>query len=626
MGRAPLPLVALALALAVVPFLLRFPLLRSRGFNPDELEHLHFSWCVSEGQVPYVDYFDHHTPWLHFGLAGLVARYDTASSEDDAVEVLFAARRAMLPWAALTLVLAAVLAGRLGGSAAAWLAPVLLTHFAWFLSKGLEVRPDGPAAALLLAGVVLVRGGDPRWASPRRGAFFASGLLFGAASLVTQKAFFGLAGAALAEGAGLALGAGRRRGRALDVTAQAAGFALPWAATLAYFARHGGARAFFDANFVLNTRWPGPGAGGFLRELASADPALVALSAAGLLAAIASLVRGRGRPEGDLVAVMTPVALLACLGALPAVTRHYFLLLLPFLAAFAAALLVRAAARLPVGRAGSQWILAAAVALVCLGPLARLRESFDRGNWSTLQGIRWVIRNVGPGETTLDGYSGLGVFRPQPFFHQFFYADPLAVQTEAEQRAVLEDLRSGRALPKVVFLDWRLRSGVRPEVLALLERHYARLGPEPIRVRVFDNDLGFWSDEGPRFMAWAPGRERAPHVLFESGWRSPAVVDGLAVRQTRTGRASLVVPIRQPRDYTVTLRARGAGGVPAFEFEMVVNGRSAGMSAASARWQDHRFALEGRHLVPGFNQLELRMPAWAEGRAELAVESLELRR
>jgi len=622
--RARAPLVVLALALAVVPFLLRFPLLRTRGFNPDELEHLHFSWCVAQGKVPYVDYFDHHTPWLHLALAGVVARYDTASSEDEAVDALFAARRAMLPWAALTLVLTAVLAGRVAGSAAAWIAPVLLTHFAWFLSKGLEVRPDGPAAALLLAGVIVVRGKAPGWPRPRRGAFFASGLLFGAATLVTQKALFGLAGVALAEAAGLALGAGRRRDRAMDVAAQAAGFAVPWAATLGYFARHGGVRAFLDANFVLNARWPGPGASGFLRELVSGDPILVALSVAGLLAAIVPLVRGGGRPEGDLVTMATPIGLLASLAVLPAVTRHYFLLLLPFLVVYAAALLVRAAARLPLGPAASQWALAIAVTLICLGPLARLRASFDRGNWSTLQGIRWVVRNVGPGETTLDGYSGFGVFRPQPFFHQFFYADPRAVQTEAEQRAVLDDLRSGRALPKAVFLDWRLRSGVQPEVIAFLERHYARLGPEPIRVRVFDNDLGFWTDEGPRWMAWAPGRDRAPHLFFESGWRSPAVVDGLAVRQTRTARSSLVVPIRQPRDYEVTLRARGAGTAPAFDFELVANGQSAGTSAASARWQDHRFSVLGRHLIPGFNQFELRLPS--QGQAELVVESLELRR
>ena len=101
-------------------------------------------------------------------------------------------------------------------------------------------------------------------------------------------------------------------------------------------------------------------------------------------------------------------------------------------------------------------------------------------------------------------------------------------------------------------------------------------------------------------------------------------MDGLAVRQTRTARSSLVVPIRQPRDYEVTLRARGAGTAPAFGFELVANGRSAGTSAASARWQDHRFSVLGRHLIPGFNQFELRLPP--QGQTELVVESLELRR
>jgi hypothetical protein len=258
--------------------------------------------------------------------------------------------------------------------------------------------------------------------------------------------------------------------------------------------------------------------------------------------------------------------------------------------------------------------------------LGRLRQSFDRGNWNTIQGIRWVVRNVGPGETTLDGYSGLGVFRPQPFFHQFLYADPRAIQTEAQQQEVLTALRTGRALPKVVLLDWRLRSGVRPEVIEFVERHYARLGPEPIRVRVFDNGLGFWNDEGPRWTVWAAGRERAPHVYFESGWRSPVPVDGIAARQTRTARSILVMPVQKPRDYVLTLRARGVGPLPAFDFEVVANGRSAGVSTASARWQDHLFAVEGRDLIPGFNQFELRMSPAAEGRAELAVESLELKR
>jgi len=628
--RSPtIPLASLALLLAVLPFLLRLPLVRTRGFNPDELEHLHFGWCVSRGMLPYVDYFEHHTPWLHYGLAPLLARYDTDIDEDEAQEALFAARRAMLPWAAATLLLAALLARRHAGAAAGWVAPVLLTHFAYFLSKSLEVRPDVPAAALLTGGVLLLRGPRPAWGDPRPGAFFASGLAFGAATLLTQKVLFALAGVAAAELMILALARARRRERLVEVAAQALGFAVPWASTLGYFAGRGGLGAFFDLNFAVNTRWPGPGPEGFLTEFVREDPALVLVSAAGLAAALVRLARGRGRPEGELVLAAAALALAVSLAALPAVTRHYFLLLLPLLAVLGAGLLVRLAARVPLPAPAAHWILAVLIALACAEPLGRLRDAFDRGNWSTLQGVRWVVRNVGPSETTLDGYTGLGVFRPQAFFHQFFYADPMAVQTEAEQRDVLESLRSGRALPKVAFLNWRLRSGVRPEVIAFLDRHYARLGPEPIHVRVFDNGLGFWSDEGPRPFGFAEGAERAPHVYFEGGWRSPARLDGVGVRQTRTDRSAIVLPIRHARDYVATLRARAAADVPAFDFELVVNNVSAGTSAASARWEDHVFPLPGRHLIPGFNAVELRFHqprGAAPGRAELAIQHLALRR
>src|SRR5438445_4860204 len=67
-------------ALVAVPFLLRLPLIERRGFDPDEFEHLHFAWRISRGDVTYRDYFDHHTPWLHFLLSRFFARYHVETS------------------------------------------------------------------------------------------------------------------------------------------------------------------------------------------------------------------------------------------------------------------------------------------------------------------------------------------------------------------------------------------------------------------------------------------------------------------------------------------------------------------------------------------------------------------
>src|SRR5262245_18678610 len=42
-----------------------------RGIDPDELEHLHAAFCVSRGELPYRDFFEHHGPALYYALLPL---------------------------------------------------------------------------------------------------------------------------------------------------------------------------------------------------------------------------------------------------------------------------------------------------------------------------------------------------------------------------------------------------------------------------------------------------------------------------------------------------------------------------------------------------------------------------
>jgi hypothetical protein len=238
-----------------------------------------------------------------------------------------------------------------------------------------------------------------------------------------------------------------------------------------------------------------------------------------------------------------------------------------------------------------------------------------------------VLRNTAPWETTFDGFSGLGVFRPAAFFHPFHHWHILAIQSEAERRQTLEDLRRGAVVPKLVFRDSYLREGVPPEVARFLEANYVPTGLEPIHVRPFDNGLGWWTDEGPRPLGWARGLERAPHVLFGEGWRDPGTEDGVPCRRSRTRSSHLVVPIRHPRDSRVVLRARADAEPGPFAIELVVNGQTCGYLMSAPRWQDYEFHVPGRHLLPGFNRFELRYShPDPERRLEIAAESLALYR
>ncbi|MGH9389624.1 MAG: hypothetical protein ACRD1Z_08410, partial [Vicinamibacteria bacterium] len=312
-------------------------------------------------------------------------------------------------------------------------------------------------------------------------------------------------------------------------------------------------------------------------------------------------------PRMEPVVVLPMISLVATLPFHTGMSYQHFLLILPLFSIFAAFCLVALTARFT--RAPNALLLTAVV-LLSLVPLSRFRAAFDRGNWGTLQGIEYVLRNTSPRETTFDGFTGLGLFRPQAFYHHFQHPHAFALQSKEEHQDMLEALESGRALPKMIFWSHYLREAVTPEIAAFLEKNYVESGLEPIRIRPFDNGVGFWSDVEPRYLGWDPGADpNAPHVFFDDGWRPPTSEFGAYVRRTRTRRSGLIVPIRHPRDFEVIFRAHADPDAGPFGVELVVNGESAGVVEAVPRWQEYRFKVTVHRLRPGFNVFELRFSA-----------------
>jgi hypothetical protein len=633
----------LVLLLIGVPFLLRLELLTQRGFNPDEFEHLHFAWSVAQGQVPYRDYFDHHTPWLHLALAPLVERFDVAASGAEAVQLVIAARRVMWVGAGLILLLVGLIGASYRNRGTGLVAALLLANAGVFLSKSLEVRPDVPAALLVCAAVLCALRGER---SPDGGLrallwLLASGLAWGSAIFFTQKVLLLIPGVVVAA-AWPWLDRRTARGpaeTALRALALAVGAALPVVATLAAFFRLGALDDFIRCTLLVNTGWPGPRPGPFLWTIAREDAAFVVLLAIGVPPALRPIVRRVPGASVDTALVFPLIAGCAGLAWLTYVSFQYFLLLLPLAAVLAADALVRGVAwvadlwlrkRRGGGTAGADlWAGILAVVLLALSaqPLLRFRQAFGRGSWAAQQGIEFIVRNCAPWDSALDGFAGWGFVRPAPFYYPFQHRDVLRLQSEQERQGMLSALRDGSASPKVVLWNRHLIEGLTPDARAFIERHYVRLGPDPIRVRPFDNGAGWWRDLGRRYFGWQPGSERSPHMYFLDGWRDPALEDGRPVRQSRTGRSQLIVPIRGPRDLTFAFHGRASAGAHPFDLALLVNRKPVGRVVASPEWREYGFDVPREMLHPGFNEVELRCTADVDPgvRAEIAFEWLDLR-
>lgn len=118
---------------------------RNRGFQVDEVEHIHVAYNIRDGRVPYADFWEGHNPLLHVLLVPVV-------DVDDAVASFQRARMVTLLLLLATVAMGAVCARRLGGNVAAAITAALLLLHSTFIERGMEVRPDiGLALCAMIA-------------------------------------------------------------------------------------------------------------------------------------------------------------------------------------------------------------------------------------------------------------------------------------------------------------------------------------------------------------------------------------------------------------------------------------------------------------------------------------------
>jgi hypothetical protein len=162
---------------------------RERFFTVDEYQYGHATWLVSQGEKPYVDFYEHHLP-LSYGLHSLVLP-DGGSFVDRALLLRTISFTYLL---FLSVVLGAAGFAVMGNAYAAGLLTFLPLAFGFGLMSAIDYRADNFAACLFTACLALLEANRGR---PRRATAMASGALFALALFMTQKMVF-LGGGAIA--------------------------------------------------------------------------------------------------------------------------------------------------------------------------------------------------------------------------------------------------------------------------------------------------------------------------------------------------------------------------------------------------------------------------------------------
>ncbi len=328
---------------------IRIPLLQHRYFDPDEFQHLHGAYSISQGMVPYKDYYEHHTPWLHYILRWLFPIWGTS------LTTIFAARALMLVFTVGILYLTYRLGKQLYGKNVGLISTLLLAYILIFLEKTLEIRPDLPEVLCWLAGLIAlihgIRNDQPRW-------YLLSGLALGGAVMFTQKALFGIAGVFVAM-AWMHIDhrftlPWRRQGKFTLLFI--AGLAVPIVLTMLFFLVQGGLTAFIDYNFIMNSQWKTKfWPYNYIRRFIQQNPFLSVLGLGGWLLSVLSLLRWENIRRGMVVPTAATVTLLIGLYVMPVPYRQYYQLILPLWAIYAAHLLWQITKIPSIGQLLERW-------------------------------------------------------------------------------------------------------------------------------------------------------------------------------------------------------------------------------------------------------------------------------
>lgn len=274
--------VGLAITLAILA--LQIP---SRGIDPDELEHLHAAFCVWQGQLPYRDFFEHHSPALYW--CAQPAFWISGAT----LQTLWLLRTAMWCCSAGIAWFTLRIGGTVGSPRCAQVAVYWLLWSAVFQRKGLEFRPDVPATLLICGTLAVITRFQLRPQSTDfppaplrhdRRFWCAAALCAGLATVFTQKAVVPLVCLSLSSWIVDLLRAGRfvwpRTGLVLG-----AGIFAVWTLLCAAFGVAGAASELIDSTVLQLIRWPVRSqTWQHLRPTLAADTLLWLLALAGCLA------------------------------------------------------------------------------------------------------------------------------------------------------------------------------------------------------------------------------------------------------------------------------------------------------------------------------------------------------
>jgi hypothetical protein len=464
-----------------------------RAFQVDEVEHLHAAYDLRDGRMIYRDFWQGHPPLIYALLVPLTDIRDPIGTYQRA-RILFAAILMS------TIALSSLCAWKLAGGWAGAIAGGLALFHTTLIERGIEVRPDGPLALLIVAALAVEL---TDWKPKIR--YSIEALLLGAGILLTQKAVFPLA----VFGALWLITAWRER-RGAWVAQPLLLSLVPLGVTVAFMAAAGCAGLFFRYVFLsaasAGLRSETRGTFGpllFIGREGARNIAFLLIA----FAAMAWLTIRRHHDRRVIFTLLLAFGLAASLWANPFPWPYTHVTVIPLLAVISGVGAALAASRSVVAP-----VAAIAIVLTAVTAIPRLTQVSARSAGLQFATLREVGRLIPPKATVFD-LAGL-YFRPDAYSVYAMSADMLVTYRNGQFPRIVPELRKNA----VACVLYNYRTALLPPTeKAFIGAHFTHYGGNIFLPGADLSAIGEGASIG--FEALAPARFR-----YEGG--GAIVVDG----------------------------------------------------------------------------------------------------
>jgi Dolichyl-phosphate-mannose-protein mannosyltransferase len=408
------------LGLQLYSLVIRIHFTSNRRFNADEFQHLHAAWMVHSGYFPYRDFWDNHTPLLHYFVAPVFPFFE------EGIPLIMFIRGFMSGVALLIIWLTYRIARFDHDRFISLLCALVLSFSVLFIQKTIEIRPDHFLVISWLASLWIYI----RFRSQSRNGFHlvASGILLGVGMLFSPKALLCLAAATVTFAAN-SISSNSANGNRLHLFFRiireslyyTLGFLIPVAGCAFFFWQKGSLSLLVDSTLLSNLDYPNLRRPTYLLSLQHIVLFLIAF--AGMIVCFLERnIQHSPYRSRFLIGVPCVFLMLIFVFVMPAPFPQSALVFVPFLAIYAGIALKKSLEPIVDTARTLSWKQRSLLAFTLLtgiivpGVSLFVKQPTTESNVQQLKLMSTVLDHTNEHDVIFDGNTAY-VFRPQAYYY-----------------------------------------------------------------------------------------------------------------------------------------------------------------------------------------------------------------